>query len=509
MEAKRRMSSFLVSPQAISLRQLLAGAQFFGAADILLAGVSCDSRTCLPGDVFVALVGDDVDGHDFIAAALERGAAAVVAQQTHECAVPCCIVADTREAYGHICQALAGNPSQSLKLISVTGTNGKTTTSHLIASILQAAGMPCGLMGTLGSSDSVDETPAGLTTPSAPELANWLQRSARHGCQYAVLEVSSHAVAQRRIAGLEFSEIVLTNLRRDHLDYHQTVTDYHRAKTELFQYLAPGGVAVINADDPASRSCVPLIPGGVLSFGLKRPADITATLMERFKSEQTFLLAAGDATVAVRTAMIGDHHIHNCLAAAAVALAEGIDLATIARGLEAIVSVPGRMERIECGQPFGVFVDFAHTADALSAVLSTLREVAAGKLLCVFGAGGNRDAQKRPKMGRAVEELADLVVVTTDNPRREEPSAIAAEILAGLERPGDARWVPDRCEAIQYALSLAGPDDVVLIAGRGHETHQIVGYEPIALDDREVARRYLYNLEPGSPYGALMSVANS
>lgn len=503
------MSSSALSTPPVSLRSLFAGAQFLGAADVLASSASCDTRTCRPGDVFVALVGDDVDGHDFIGQALELGASAIVAQRPVSCAVPCCLVGDTREAYGVLCQALAGNPQQSLKLIGVTGTNGKTTTSHLIASILEAAGMPCGVMGTLGSSDSVDQTPASLTTPSAHVLANWLARTAGHGCQYAVLEVSSHAVAQRRIAGLEFSEIVLTNLRRDHLDYHRTVADYHRAKTELFQYLSSRGVAVINADDAASRACVPLIPGGVLSFGLKRPADITAALVERYKSEQTFLLTAGDATVAVRTAMIGDHHIHNCLAATAVALAEGIDLATIARGLEAVQSVPGRMERIECGQPFGVFVDFAHTADALSAVLAALREVTAGKLLCVFGAGGNRDSEKRPHMGRAVEDLADLAIVTTDNPRREEPSAIAADILSGMQHPCEARWVPDRSEAIHYALSLAGPDDVVLIAGRGHETHQTVGYEQLALDDREVARRYLYNLEPGSPYGALMSVSNS
>jgi UDP-N-acetylmuramoyl-L-alanyl-D-glutamate--2,6-diaminopimelate ligase len=246
----------------------------------------------------------------------------------------------------------------------------------------------------------------------------------------------------------------------------------------------------------------------VLSFGLQRPADITATLVERFKSEQTFLLTAGDAVVPVRTAIIGDHHIQNCLAATAVALAEGIDLAAIAGGLEAVRCVPGRLERIECGQPFGVFVDFAHTADALTSVLAALRQVTAGKLLCVFGAGGNRDAQKRPRMGRAVEDLADVAIVTTDNPRREQPSAIAAEILAGMQRPTDARWVPDRREAIHYALGLAGPDDVVLIAGRGHETHQIVGDERIALDDRGVARRWLYNRKPGSPYGALMSVAN-
>lgn len=507
-EAKRRMSSSVVSPQAVSLRHVLAGARFIGAADICAWRVACDTRTCRAGDVFVALSGPEFDGHNFIAAAIERGASAIVAERAFECGVPCCVVADTREAFGQICHALAGRPSQSLKVIGVTGTNGKTTTSHLIASILHAAGRPCGWMGTLGWSDAADEGPAALTTPAAHELADWLRRTRQNGCGYAVLEVSSHAVHQRRIAGIEFAAIALTNLRRDHLDYHRSVAEYHRAKTELFQYLMPGGVAVINADDPASRACAPLIPGGVLSFGLQRPADITATLVERFKSKQTFLLTAGDAVVPVRTAIIGDHHIQNCLAATAVALAEGIDLAAIAGGLEAVRCVPGRLERIECGQPFGVFVDFAHTADALTSVLAALRQVTAGKLLCVFGAGGNRDAQKRPRMGRAVEDLADVAIVTTDNPRREQPSAIAAEILAGMQRPTDARWVPDRREAIHYALGLAGPDDVVLIAGRGHETHQIVGDERIALDDRGVARRWLYNRKPGSPYGALMSVAN-
>jgi UDP-N-acetylmuramoyl-L-alanyl-D-glutamate--2,6-diaminopimelate ligase len=207
--------------------------------------------------------------------------------------------------------------------------------------------------------------------------------------------------------------------------------------------------------------------------------------------------------------MIGDHHIHNCLAAAAVGLAEGIDLPTIARGLEAVRHVPGRLERIECGQPFGVFVDFAHTPDALAAALAALREVTVGKLLCVFGAGGNRDAQKRPLMGSVVERHADLAIVTTDNPRFEDPQAIAADVLAGFEHGDAARWVPERAEAIGYALSLAGPDDVVLVAGRGHETHQIVAGARIPLDDREVARRWLYNLTPASPYGALVSVANS
>jgi UDP-N-acetylmuramoyl-L-alanyl-D-glutamate--2,6-diaminopimelate ligase len=301
----------------------------------------------------------------------------------------------------------------------------------------------------------------------------------------------------------------LTNLRRDHLDYHGTLANYHHAKTELFNYLPSGGVAVINVDDPASVENVPLIPGGVLSIGMHRPADVTARVVERCKSEQTFLLTAGHLTAPVRTAMIGDHHVYNCLMAAAIGLCEGIDLPTIVRGLEAVGHVPGRLERIECGQPFGVYVDFAHTPDALAVSLETLREVTAGRILCVFGAGGNRDARKRPLMGRAVEALADLAIITTDNPRFEDPQTIASEILSGFQRPDLARWMPERAEAIRYALSLAGPDDCVLVAGKGHEGHQIVGHERIPLDDRDLVRRYLYNLEPESPYGALMSVANS
>jgi UDP-N-acetylmuramoyl-L-alanyl-D-glutamate--2,6-diaminopimelate ligase len=242
---------------------------------------------------------------------------------------------------------------------------------------------------------------------------------------------------------------------------------------------------------------------------MRARADLTGRLLERFKSEQTFLLTAGNVSVPVRTAMIGDHNLYNCLMAAAVGLAEGIELTTVVAGLEAVRGVPGRLERIECGQPFGVFVDFAHTADALAVALDTLREVTPGRVLCVFGAGGNRDTTKRPLMGQTVERRADLAIVTNDNPRLEEPQAIAAQILAGFEHPGDARWVPDRTEAIGYALSLAGPDDTVLLAGRGAETHQTVGRDRLALDDREVARRYLYNLEPASRYGALMSVGNS
>jgi UDP-N-acetylmuramoyl-L-alanyl-D-glutamate--2,6-diaminopimelate ligase len=297
-------------------------------------------------------------------------------------------------------------------------------------------------------------------------------------------------------------------LCRDHLDYHPSIADYHRTKVQLFDHIARSAVAVINVDDAASLEHAPLLPGRVMTIALRAGADLTATVIERCKSEQTFLMSAGPITLPVRTAMIGDHNVYNALMAAAVALAEGIDLHTIVRGIEAVGHVPGRLERIECGQPFGAYVDFAHTPGALRVALATLRGVAAGRVICVFGAGGNRDASKRPLMGRVVEALADVAIVTSDNPRMEDARAIGCEILSGFERPSEARWIADRREAIEYALWLAEPDDCVLVAGRGHETIQHVGGTRLPLDDREVVRTYLYNLAPRSAYGRLASVGN-
>ncbi len=503
------MSRLFSLSEPMSLRQSLPAAVLHGGTDVRVQGCSCDSRLCRPGDAFVAIRGTRVDGHDYVAEAVARGARAVIAERPVKTDVPVCLVSDARQSLGELCHALAGQPSRRLRVIGVTGTNGKTTTTQLIASVLEAARYRSGLLGTLSYFDGVDSSPAELTTPSAPTIAEWLRRMHENRCSHAVLEVSSHAIAQRRIAGVELTTACLTNLRRDHLDYHSTLLDYHQTKSRIFRALGPSGIAVINADDPTSLQYAPLVPNGVLTVGLDNAANVTAQLVERSKSEQTFLLTAGEMTAVVRTAMIGDHHIHNCLIAAAVGLAEGIDLPTIVQGLENVSRVPGRLERIECGQPFGVYVDYAHTPDALAMALDTLREVTAGRLICVFGAGGNRDEAKRPLMGRAVEERADLAIVTTDNPRHEEPREIAAKVIAGCARPAEVRYLPDRVEAMQYALSLAGPDDCVLIAGRGHEAFQTVGDEQLPLDDREVARRFLYNLEPASPYGGLAGVSNS
>jgi UDP-N-acetylmuramoyl-L-alanyl-D-glutamate--2,6-diaminopimelate ligase len=503
------MSGIRASIEPISLRQVLSGAESPNFLDLKIRSCASDSRHVEPGDVFVAIAGNQVDAHDSVSEAVSRGAVAIVSERPLELPVPVLVVSDSREALGHICQALAGEPSKSLRVVGVTGTNGKTTTSHLIASIFEAAGLRAGLLGTLGYCDSIKSARARWTTPPAWELASWLRSMAASGCSHAVVEVSSHAVCQRRVAGIEFAQACLTNLRRDHLDYHGSLSEYHRAKINLFAQLSSQGLAVINVDDPASRAAAPLLPHSVMTIAIERPADVTAMIVDRSKSDQTFLLTAGRITLPVRTAMIGEHHVYNCLSAAAVALAEGIDLVKIARGLEQVECVPGRLQRLECGQPFGVYVDFAHTPDALTFALAALREVTVGRVICVFGAGGNRDVQKRPLMGQAVEKGADLTIVTSDNSRLEDPRTIASEILQGFERPDRARWMPDRKEAIEYALSLAGPDDCVLIAGRGHETHQEIGHERVPLDDRQVARGYLYGRAPASAYAALATATDN
>jgi UDP-N-acetylmuramoyl-L-alanyl-D-glutamate--2,6-diaminopimelate ligase len=480
--------------RSVSLKRLCPGARFYGASDVIVTSVSANSRAVDPGDLFAALVGNSTDGHDHLAEALAGGAAAVLAERfVPTDGRPLCVVPDSRVAFARVCQALADNPSQRLKVVGVTGTNGKTTTSWLIRGILEAAGYRAGLLGTLEYSDGETAEAADLTTPPAPVLAHWLRRMEMAGCSHAVMEVSSHALAQARVEGIEFNAACVTNVRRDHLDFHNTLANYRRAKARIFKHLAADGFAVLNADDPISAGFGELVPGPTLTVGMHSPAEVTAQMIDRCRSEQTFLLSAGSETVPVRTRMVGDHHVANCLVAAAVGLVYGVDLADVARGLEQVEQVPGRMERLECGQPFGAFVDYAHTPDALEICLKTLREVTEGRLICVFGAGGDRDREKRPLMGRVVETAADLPIVTDDNPRHEDPTRIRRDIVRGFKWPSGARIIPDRAEAIAYALSQADSGDCVLIAGKGHEEHQIVRNQRHWFDDRHVARQWLYD----------------
>ena len=482
--------------QRLSLRQILPDAAL-PSGGITVSSCCADSRVCRPGDLFVALRGTATNGHDHLAEAVARGAQAVLADRPiADCPLPVCYVDDVAQAYGHLCQALAGYPARRLKIIGVTGTNGKTTTSYLTASVLAAGGFKTGVLGTLGYFDGDEWGDADWTTPPANVLATWMARMAVNGCTHLVMEVSSHALDQQRVAGVDFDVACVTNVRRDHLDYHGTLGRYRQAKARLFDHLLPEGFAIVNTDDPVAESLLAQIDGPVLSVGVNGAAEVTAVPVEQWPGEQTFLLSAENETIPVRTPLIGPHNIANCLMAAAVGLVYSIDLPTVVGGLEAIQRIPGRLERVECGQPFSVFVDYAHTPDALSGSLETLRAVTSGRLICVFGAGGDRDKSKRSLMGRAVEAAADVSVITSDNPRSEAPAAIAEQILQGFQRPGAARTILDRCQAIEWALEQAQPGDCVLIAGKGHETYQIVGDRRLNFDDREVARRWLYESLP-------------
>ncbi|HEX3998006.1 MAG TPA: UDP-N-acetylmuramoyl-L-alanyl-D-glutamate--2,6-diaminopimelate ligase [Pirellulales bacterium] len=480
--------------RSISLRQLFPKAKFFGADDIIVSSIAGDWQEVAEGDLFAALVGSRADGHHHVDDALRHGATAVLAERfVPTGGLPLCVVPDTRVAFARIAQALVDNPSRRLKVIGVTGTSGKTTTSWLIRGILEAAGHATGMLGTIELSDGQWSSPSPETTPSAAVLAQWLSRMESVGCSHAVMEISSEALSQGRIEGIELHAACITNVRRNHLDIHNTLANYRSAKAKIFSYLATDGFAVLNADDPVAASFASAVTAPLLTAGMRAMAEVTAEVVDRSMSEQTFLLTAGCDTVAVRTRMIGDHHVSNCLIAATTGLVWGFELSEIARGLERVEKVPGRMERIECGQSFGVFVDYARTSDALAAALDTLREVTPGRVICVFGAEGEQDRDQRPLLAAEVERQSDLAVLTQTNPRCEPPTRILRDVLRGFERPNIVEVIPDRTDAIGWALSQAEAGDCVLIAGRGHEEQQFVGNRRLAIDDRQSARQWLYS----------------
>ena len=475
----------------VSLRELFPQSRIVGSQDIRISSCCDEARRCRPGDLYAAVQTAEADGPASIEAALRRGAKAILAERLHPVNVPVCLVPDSREAFGRLCQRLAGDPSGRMRTVGITGTNGKTTTAWLLDSIFRAAGQRNGLISSIAHSDGLERVAAARTTPPARELASLLARMAEYDCDTSVVEVSSRALAERRTAGVEFDVAVLTNLRRDHLDYHGSIFNYRRIKSRLFEHLKPDGAAVVNADDSASRFALSRLDRPVLTVGLHTTADLTAEVIERHACEQTFLLTAGDETAAIQTRMIGDHHVYNCLSAAAVGLLMGLELTTIARGLEAVDSIPGRLEPVVCGQPFGVYVDAARSPDALAVTLRTLRQVTTGRVICVYGADADSDPAHRPLLGRVVERVAHLGVITNDNPRGQQPLQIAHDILDGYDRPARAHVLPNRAEAIRWALSQARPGDAVLIAGKGERQYQIMRSEKHPFDDRIVARQWL------------------
>ena len=464
-------------------------------------GVCTDSRDVRDGDVFVAISGTAVDGHSFISNARRSGAAYIVCQQPptqyavrgtqHEQVV----VGDSAVAAAHLAQAAQGNPASQLTNLAVTGTNGKTTVAFLVRAALAHAGSPCGLIGTIVYDTGAGLYEASLTTPDSLDIADKQAEMVESGLKFMVIEASSHALSQNRLAGLDFKAAAFTNLTGDHLDYHITEADYLAAKTTLFQGLARDATAVLNAQSDHARQISGLTDARIMWYAVDTGADLTAHIESIDVSGTVFSLEYAGRSRRVTTPLLGRYNVSNHLTAAGLCLAAGFDLDAVASGLSSLDVVPGRLERVDCSHGFSVLIDYAHTDDALKNVLSTLKQLTHGRLIAIFGCGGDRDTTKRPRMAAIAEELADRVIITSDNPRTEDPDAIIAEIVAGLKHP-TAETVtiePDRQKAIDLAIEDARPDDIILIAGKGHEDYQIVGTEKRHFSDKEAAIGALNN----------------
>jgi UDP-N-acetylmuramoyl-L-alanyl-D-glutamate--2,6-diaminopimelate ligase len=497
------------SMSTATLLEALADKTVLGTPPPTVSGVSYDSRKVQRGDCFVAVAGFKQDGRRYVPDALARGAGLVVLEGDDPLAGAAAarvLVPSAREALARLADTYWGHPSRALALVGITGTNGKTTTSFLVEALLRAAGHRTGLIGTIQYRVGDEAVDAGQTTPEALELQALLARMRDGGVTAAAMEVSSHALALARVAGTEFDVAVFTNLTQDHLDFHGTLEEYRRAKRRLFETLAAGAkprrAAVVNADDPAGESMVEGLPLRTFRYAIRAAAEIRA---RRFTSGGDGIHMEVDTpagALAIASPLVGEHNVMNLLGAVGVGVALGIPLATVAAALGAVVTVPGRFERVEAGQPFLVVVDYAHTPDALERVLATARKLVppSARLAAVFGCGGDRDRGKRPIMGEIAARLADRVWVTSDNPRTERPEAILDEVLVGVARvPGaEGRHVadPDRRAAIRDALGWARPGDVVVIAGKGHETYQVIGAQVLPFDDRAVAREFLAERAP-------------
>ncbi len=496
----------------IKLGQVAAaipGARLVGNAEVEVERATHDHRKVKPFDLFVAIPGQHVDGAAFAGDAIIRGAAAVVAD--HELPlhpnIPQLIVPNTRAVLGIIASVLLNDPSERMRLIGVTGTDGKTTTTRLIAAMLAAAGRKAGWITTvdLGYDDHIWPNPFGHTTPEASDLQATLNDLAEQGVEDAVVEVSSHALALDRVAGCRFDAAVFTNLAPEHLDFHGTMSAYADAKARLFALLDQptqkhwSRMGVVNADDPASVTMVVASPAAIVSYAIDTPADVMARSIAFQERSTRFTLVTPLGEERVTTPLIGRYNVYNWLAATAVGLGWGIDLAVIAAAAEATAAPPGRMQRVERGQPFSVVVDFAHTPQALQATLQTLRAFTPGRLLLVFGMAGGRDPANRPAMGGVAAQAADYFVISSDDPIDEDPADIAAQVAAGAFGAGAVEGTNfeiqlDRRSAIRSILERAQSGDTVLLAGKGHETRMLAAGGPEPWNDADMANELLGDL---------------
>ena len=489
-----------------------------GSLDRDITGISYDSRRVKPGNLFVAMPGVKTDGHRYVEAAIDRGAAAIVFE--HETGLnPRATrirVDDARQTLALAAASFYNHPSQQLKVVGVTGTNGKTTTAFMVKAIMEAAGLGTGLLGTVQYQVGQRIIPAARTTPESVEIQDLMSQMLRAGCKGVAMEVSSHALDRKRVAGTDYDVAIFTNLTQDHLDYHGTMEEYFKAKSRLFAGLGAmrkHGQAVVNADNEYGRRLIAGLGGenAVVTYGVLGDATISASDVRVSADGTYFVVRTPLGTVPVALPLIGRYNVHNALAAIGAAVVLGIDLPTIANALATMPAVPGRLEQIKTGQPFGVYVDYAHTEDALRNVLTTVGELTKGKLICVFGCGGDRDTGKRAPMGAAAGALADFSILTSDNPRTEDPRTILRQIAAGFPAGATDRYVviEDRLEAIERALDLAQPGDSVLIAGKGHETTQEFADTIVPFNDRQIVKDYFQTQNLVTPLPSVVTSNSS
>ena len=482
------------------LAQIVEGATIIGDKETIITGIEHDSRKAETGTLFVCIKGVHVDGHKFISQAVNAGAKAILTtRETVEVPAGVAIlrVPDLNKALDTIVPYFHDYPARSMRIIGITGTNGKTTTSYITRAILRAAGYRVGLIGTIQIMIEDEVYPIHNTTPDVVELQHTLAIMRDKGMDYVVMEVSSHALDQDRVAGIEFDTAVFTNLTQDHLDYHKTLENYMLAKAKLFDKVSEAGVkngktAVVNIDDAAGKVMLEHAKCRHITYALDKKADLRATAINVLASGANFTLNnEAFGKMPLKLHITGIFNVYNVMSAVGAALAENIESAVIAKVLQEFTSVPGRFELVKAGQDFSIIVDYAHTPDGVENVLKTARKIAKKKIIAVFGCGGDRDRTKRPIMGRLAAELADVVIATSDNPRSEDPEFILNEVETGVkEKIGNKQHekIVDRRQAIFRAVALAQTDDIVVILGKGHENYQILKDKTIHFDDKEVAR---------------------
>ncbi len=487
-------------PNLKELLEALPSKRISGETGLDVRKIEYDSRKIDPGDLFVAILGFKEDGHAYISSALEKGAIAVVAQRDGDYGAQVkIIVPDAREALALLSDKFFDHPSKKLKVVGITGTNGKTTITYLVKSILEKAGRKAGLVGTIAHLIGEERLAATNTTPESLDLQEMFSRMLKKGTDSVVMEVSSHALALKRVRGVDFDVAVFTNLDREHLDFHRTLSAYKESKGVLFEMLSNKSCAAINMDDPNWEYFYHKAKAQRLTYSLhNRKADFYADTVSCDLEGSQIDLSTPNGRVRINLKLLGESNIYNALASAAVGVASKVNLEAVKSGLESVEGIPGRMERIQAGQDFNILIDYAHTPHALERLLKTVRRLTHGDLLVLFGCGGDRDQGKRPRMGKVASVLADKIILTEDNPRSEDPQRIIDQILQGVENKAKVEVIIDRKEGIRKALSITKRKDSLVLAGKGHENYQIRKDRKSHFSDKETVLELLKHSAVGS-----------